>query len=51
MTAIRYWFLGFRAGWWTPTPIPYGALTARDIAMAAFARGYVFAQYIRWGVR
>lgn len=40
MTRIRFWFLGFRAGFWERRPLPYAAYTTTDPVNAAYYRGY-----------
>lgn len=47
MSRLRYWFLGFRAGWWTSTPLPYGAYTARQTDARAYYSGYQFAHDVK----
>jgi hypothetical protein len=47
MIRLRYWFLGFRAGWYDARGLPAGAYNVHDPVYRAYYAGWQHAQYLR----
>jgi len=44
---IQYWFFGFRAGWYSNSPVPAAAWSSHDPMALAYYKGYAVAREIR----
>lgn len=51
MSTIRFWFFGFRAGWWEGRALPVGAHSATDHLNRAYYAGYAVGAYLRHALR